>query len=181
MIKLFAATAENLPLPEALAEVPGGCALLTSPSAYRVGLVEDGRCLHPTGPMDVSAVYEARVFTEDLELRWVEPGHAVVLTEREDLIPAAFADRIDPLEAEAVHETAYLVWGKATPFVPGWTSLHSSRVGVITVPVAHTGRERVRLAAREYIAADKAHGNAYVAEERLLRFEPLSQERTSDV
>ena len=180
MTTLFAASAENLSLSEALAAVPGGCALLTSPSAYRVGLVRDGRCLHPTGPIDVSAVYEARAFTEDLELRWMESGHAVVLTEHEDLIPAAFTTRIDPLEAEDTLDTSYLVWGMATPLATGWTTLHSSRVGVITVPVAHAGQERVWLAAREYVAADDAHGNAYIAEERLLRFTTQPPERTSD-
>lgn len=171
MTTLYAASAENLPLPEALATVPDGRALLTSPSAYRAGLVRDGRCLSPTGPIDVSAVYEARAFTEHLELRWMEPGHAVLLTEREEAIPAAFTTRIAPLNAVTTIQTRYLLWGSATPLAPGWTTLRSSRVGVITVPVAHTGRERVRLTVREYVAAD-AHGNAYVADERLIRFEP---------
>lgn len=180
MTTLFAASAENLPLAEALAAVPGGCALLTSPSAYRVGLVQDGRCLQPTGPIDVSAVYEARAFTEELELRWTESGHAVVLTESEDLIPAAFTTRIDSLEAEDTLDTRYLLWGVATPLAPGWTTLHSNRVGVITVPVAHAGQERVWLAAREYVVADDEHGNAYVAEERLLRLMTEPPERTSD-
>lgn len=49
------------------------------------------------------------------------------------------------------------------------------------VPVQTTAR--ARLAARQYIAVEPEHGNAYVAEERLLRIEPyypLSELRDGD-
>lgn len=173
MTTLYGAVADGITLEEALPAVPGGCALLTTPSAYHVAKVEGGRCIRPTGPVDLSLVYEARVFTPDIELRWTESGYAVALTENENLLP--FDQRIDPINAETTIDTRYLLWGKASPLTPGWTTLHSSRIGSLTVPATAAG-SRLRLTAREYVVADPEHGNAYVAEERLIGFEPYTPE-----
>ncbi|SDR23484.1 type III-D CRISPR-associated protein Csx19 [Thermostaphylospora chromogena] len=176
MTSLYGTAAYGIALEKALAVIPGGCALLTTPSAYHVAKVNGTRCVRPTGPVDLSAVYEARVFTQDIELRWTEPGHAVVLAEREDALPRSFGERIDTLTAETTRDVPYLVWGKATPLTPGWIILHSNRIGSLTIPMADPPPRgsRIRLLAREYIVADEIHGNAYVAEERLIDFESYS-------
>ncbi|MEV6981854.1 CRISPR-associated protein Csx19 [Sphaerisporangium sp. NPDC051017] len=179
MTALYGAAATGITLPEALeaARLDGGCALLTAPSAYRLARAAGRGCVTPTGPADLSAVYEARVFTAHVELRWVEAGYAVLLTEDASLLPGAFGEPLDALDVVTTIETRYLVWGTATTSTPGWAMLASARVGALAVPMAaapETGR--IRLAVREYVVADKAHGNAYVAEERLIGFEPYPLE-----
>ncbi|GGO71152.1 hypothetical protein GCM10012289_36210 [Nonomuraea cavernae] len=155
----------------------GGCALLTTPSAYRVARVEGRACVTSSGPADLSVVYEARAFTADVELRWVESGYAVLLTEDASLLPESFGEAVDPLPAIGTMDAGYLVWGSVTASDAGWTSLASARVGTLTVPMASEPRaDRVRLVAREYVVADPGHGNAYVAEERLISFEPYAAE-----
>jgi len=176
MTELYGATAE-LPLHAALSFVPGACALLTSPAAYRVTRVADGECVTPAGPVDLSAVYEARAFTEELELRWLD-GRAVLLTENKHLLPDAFA-KIKPLPFVEFIESSYLLWGSATASAgspaPGWTTLVSSRVGTIDIPITvPTERPQIQLLAREYVAVEEEHGNSYVAEERILRFQPYA-------
>lgn len=174
---LYGAAATGVSLRAALeaAPVEGGCALLTAPSAYHVARVEGSDCRTLSGPVDLSTVYEARIFTEDAELRWVEAGYAVLLTEDARLLPERFADPVEPLRSVDTGCARYLVWGEAGAPAPGWARFASSRVGALSVPMAAPpAAGRVRLVAREYMVADEAHGNAYVAEERLLGFEPYT-------
>ncbi|WP_329423565.1 CRISPR-associated protein Csx19 [Streptosporangium sp. NBC_01495] len=183
MTVLYGAATTGVTLADALeaADVAGGCALLTAPSAYHVARAEGRGCVTSAGPVDLSTVYEARVFTSEVELRWVEAGYAVVLTEDESLLPASFGDPLDALPAETTMEARYLVWGKViAPTLepaPGWVTLRSARIGAVTVPMTTPApQDRVRLTAREYVVADRVHGNAYVAEERLIGFEPYATE-----
>lgn len=175
-VALHAVTAFGVALAEALEAtgLDGACALLTTPSAYQVARVAGHTCVTRNGPVDLAAVYEARVFSPDVELRWMESASAsVVLAEDEYLLPGSFGDRLDPLPAVRTIEARYLVWGAVQAAMDGWATLSSARVGVLDVPALTAVRhERVRLAAREYVAVDPEHGNAYVAEERLLGFEP---------
>ncbi|MBO4270947.1 CRISPR-associated protein Csx19 [Microbispora triticiradicis] len=176
-VALHAVTASGATLAEALEAtgLDGACALLTTPSAYQVARVTGHTCVTRSGPVDLAAVYEARVFSPDVELRWMESASAsaVVLAEDERLLPDSFGDRLDPLPAARTIEARYLVWGAVQAAMDGWATLSSARVGVLDVPALTAVRDgRVRLAAREYVAVDPQHGNAYVAEERLLGFEP---------
>ncbi|MEV4182524.1 CRISPR-associated protein Csx19 [Streptosporangium canum] len=179
MTTLYGAAATGVTLAQAIeaAGVAGGCALLTAPSAYHVARVEGGRCVTEAGSVDLSAVYEARIFTTQVELRWVEAGYAVLLTEDRSLLPPSFDGPVEALSAEAVLDARYLLWGEVKAFTSGWVALGSARIGTLTVPVAaplHEGR--VRLVAREYVVADRVHGNAHVAEERLVGFAPYAVE-----
>ncbi|WP_440106038.1 type III-D CRISPR-associated protein Csx19 [Streptosporangium sp. H16] len=190
MTALYGAATTGVTLADALEAtgVAGGCALLTAPSAYHVARVEGRGCVTSAGPVDLSTVYEARVFTSRMELRWVEAGYAVALTEDESLLPASFGDPLDALPVETTLEARYLVWGKVVApaqatvspvaaSVPGWVTLRSARIGAVTVPMTTPApQDRVRLTAREYVVADRIHGNAYVAEERLIGFEPYAPE-----
>ncbi|WP_182874307.1 CRISPR-associated protein Csx19 [Microbispora sp. H10670] len=176
-VALHAVTGSGVTLAEALEAtgLDGACALLTTPSAYQVARVTGHTCVTRNGPVDLAAVYEARVFSPDVELRWMESASAsaVVLAEDEYLLPGSFDDRLDPLPAARTIEVRYLVWGAVQDAANGWATLSSARVGVLDVPTLTAFRHgRVRLAAREYVAVDPEHGNAYVAEERLLGFEP---------
>ncbi|MFI6802169.1 type III-D CRISPR-associated protein Csx19 [Streptosporangium canum] len=179
MTTLYGAAAAGVTLARAIeaAGVAGGCALLTAPSAYHVARVEGGRCVTEAGPVDLSTVYEARVFTAQVELRWVEAGYAVLLTEDRSLLPPSFDGPVEPLSAEAVLDVRYLLWGEVKAFTSGWVALGSARIGTLTVPVATPfPQDRIRLVAREYVVADRVHGNAHVAEERLVGFAPYAVE-----
>lgn len=178
MTTLYTAYADDLTLAEALgmADVEGGCALLTGPTAFTVAKVSAGSCQVPGRDIDLRSVYEARVFTPRFELRWREEDKAVALTEEENLLPPSFPERLDPLQAVATLPARYLIWGDVTGSTPEWTTLRSRQVGTVTLPMAGVTTRRVRLTAREYITADDLHGNAYVAEERLIGFEPYAVE-----
>ncbi len=125
-----------------------------------------------TGP-----VFEARLFDRDMELRWLHSdgglGRAVLVAEDQQLLPAAFDEELPPVDAHATVQQSYLVWGRPGPGGPdGWTCLSAARIGSILVPLAAVGSgRRVRLQAREYVSAEPTHGNAYVADERLLGLE----------
>lgn len=179
MTTLFGVAATGVSLADALAagQMDGGCALLTTPSAYHVATVAGRECHTQAGPVDLSVVYEARAFTPDVELRWVEAGHAVLLAEDESLLPGFFGERVEPVPAIDAIEGRYLLWGEVEAVEAGWVTLASARIGTIAVPAAAVvpavaPGSRVRLAAREYVVTEHEHGNAYVAEERLLGFEP---------
>ncbi|WP_214104960.1 type III-D CRISPR-associated protein Csx19 [Acrocarpospora catenulata] len=176
---LYGAAISGITLAEALDRLDGGCALLTAPSAYKVATVSGRDCLTKAGPVDLSAVYEARAFTPDAELRWVEAGYAVLLTENKNLLPGSSWEPLEPIEAIDTIDTRYLVWGKVKEADAAWATLASSRVGTLNVPRSAppaVPQDRVRLITREYVTVDRDHGNANVAEERLLRFEPYRLE-----
>ncbi|MGP4109724.1 type III-D CRISPR-associated protein Csx19 [Streptomyces sp. 4N509B] len=166
----------------------GATALLTAPSRYHVALLTaDGSCLTPASPadpaglapVDLAHVYEARVFTPTVELRWLGeaggPGRAVVLTEDPSLLPHDFPET-DGLALDAVDtlDAHHLLWGEATTSQDddGWTTLSSARVGTLTVPVPVRAGARARVGSRQYVAVEPHHGNAHVAEERLTHLEP---------
>jgi CRISPR-associated protein (TIGR03984 family) len=119
--------------------------------------------------------FEARVFNGDLELRWLQSrfdggvrcGRAVLLHETPALGGEPRSDIIHTLERQ------YVLWGQADPpaasLAPGWSSLSTARIGALAVPLANIPQSRrVILRAREYMAQEHGHGNAYIADERLL-------------
>ncbi|MEU5995862.1 CRISPR-associated protein Csx19 [Spirillospora sp. NPDC047418] len=168
---LHVATRDGLTFAEAMESAPDGFALLTTPWRYEIVRTVDARRSMPEG------VFEARVFNEHTELRWLDDadsGRTVVLTEDPAAIPAAFAKH-EPVEAVDTLPGGYLLWGKAVrtsgTASGGWTTLTTERIGSLRVPGEFRGGSHVTLATREYIARDSVHGNAYIAEERLLSFE----------
>ncbi|MGC5234467.1 type III-D CRISPR-associated protein Csx19 [Streptomyces albogriseolus] len=186
---LLGRAADGITLRDALAAAPvtGAVALLSTPAAYVVATVDDDHhCITPDKPAPLEEAFEARVFTPDSELRWTATGpgtgRAVVLTEDPALLPAApFTEEIEDLRAIDTVEARYLLWGRpvADDRAPvGWTTLHTPRIGTLRVPAPRPGpQQRIRLAAREYVCAEARHGNAYVADERLLRLEATGPER----
>ncbi len=168
---LHVATREGLTFAEAMNSAPDGFALLTTPWRYEVVSTADARRSTPAG------VFEARVFNEHTELRWLndaDSGRTVVITEDPAAIPADFTKR-ESMEAVGTLSGGYLLWGKAvqapSAAPDGWTTLTTERIGSLRVPGEFPGGCHVALATREYIAHDSDHGNAYIAEERLLSFE----------
>lgn len=174
---LHVATRDGLTFAEAMENAPDGFALLTTPWRYAVIAAAEARTSAPDG------VFEARVFDEHAELRWLndteDRGRAVVITEDPGHLPPAFTDRVQ-VEVIGIEEGGYLLWGKAVEVSGGWTTLTTERIGSMRIPGEFQRGDHVALTTREYLGRDSDHGNAYIAEERLLSFEisePLRREK----
>lgn len=178
---LHAAARDDMHLDEALgqAALRDGVALLATPRHYHVARMTDG-WPYPSGGAGVPLedVFEARVFNPGAELRWLHTGdgrgRAVLLTEDETRIPESFAERPEPITADEALRGEYLLWGRATGNRDGWTTLATARIGTLAIPVIAADGRRVRLLTREYVTYEPSHGNAYVAEERLLYLEQVA-------
>jgi CRISPR-associated protein (TIGR03984 family) len=166
-------------LAAAVAQIPdqaaGAVALVYS--ALRCGFARlDGATLiDGNGSAMGDDAFEARVFNGDFELRWLQSrfdggvrrGRAVLLHETPALGGEPRPDIIHTLERQ------YVLWGQADPpaasLAPEWSSLSTARIGTLAVPLANIPQSRrVILRAREYMAQEPEHGNAYIADERLL-------------
>ncbi|MER6274448.1 CRISPR-associated protein Csx19 [Streptomyces sp900105755] len=180
MTTLHARAEPGITLADALARAgfTDAVALLSSPHEHIVARVRDGHCHTNTTPAvyGLDTVFEARIFNEHRELRWLcksgTRGRAVILTEDPDLLPDAFTHDIAPVAAVDTLDAHYLLWGRPVSGDSDWTMLHTPQIGTIEVPFpAPDPDRRLRLAAREYVSVEPQHGNAYVSEERLLRIE----------
>jgi CRISPR-associated protein (TIGR03984 family) len=181
---LHGRTSRDILLTEALAScaVPltGAIALLYSPEICCFARLEDSVLVAAAGEIDVSSVFEARVFNEACELRWLNErngrGRAVLLSEA----PQTCLDEgIAPLKfLETLRET-YLLWGEQIDSDPatGWSRVGRSRMGAIAVPVAPLPKGAcVYLQVREYLGEIGNHGNVTVIEERLIGLTDLEAE-----
>ncbi|WP_261555514.1 type III-D CRISPR-associated protein Csx19 [Frankia tisae] len=202
--RLFGSRTIQITLPEAIetAGMRNGVALLVSAVSYDIARLTNGRAVAAkavrTGrergirvvpeevPLDVAgpaAVFEARIFDGNGELRWLHDGDglgtAVLLAED----PAASSQLGQPLETvEAIDTVAnrYLLWGRPLaaqpaaqarqPVADGWVVLAESRIGLMTVPFdgsPPSEQDYFYLDTVEYISAEGEMRNAAVVEERL--------------
>ncbi|AGY58604.1 type III-D CRISPR-associated protein Csx19 [Gloeobacter kilaueensis] len=172
---LHGRTSNNLSLAEALtncaAPLTGAIALLYSSNACTFARFEDGLLIDAGGDIDLTPVFEARVFNEACELRWLNThdgqGRAVLLSEtqqnglEEDIMPLHFL--------EALPGT-YLLWGEQidSDLATGWSRVGRSRMGAIAIPLAPLPKGAcVYLQVREYLGEIGDHGNVAVVEECL--------------
>ena len=145
-----------------------------TPDAFSfIGLDGSGRATAPRGTASLHGAYEARVFHERAELRWLrdprhDSGHTtVVLTDGScavDLPPLPF-----DIPLVGLLEQTYVLWGEAgdEKQVAGWTRLTTARIGPLDVPITGVREnERVAIRSVEYLG-QLAHGNVAVVEERL--------------
>ncbi len=210
---LRSAGSTGISLPEAIhrADLGDAVALLASAKKYTVARLSGGRLSVPGKgsfadgagvagtstekelPLSTSgsdAVFEARIFNRDAELRWLHEGDglgtAVVLSESPDSC-RPLGESLDPLNAIEQIDNRYLLWGRplrsqdsgaptgplsAGPLSTGplWVRLTEARIGLLDVPLSRAPRqgECVFLRTVEYVMTEPEHGNAYVAEERLV-------------
>jgi CRISPR-associated protein (TIGR03984 family) len=159
-------------------------AILYSPERCCVATFSAGALHGSDGrPLDVGAVFEARVFNETAEFRWLnDPGperehRAAILTEQDH--SSALGDWQRPERPADVIEKlpqTYLLWGEGTgrPIGNGWSELATARIGALPVPISGVGRkQRVLLHSVEYVI-EAEHGNAVVLDERLLNLEVVN-------
>lgn len=195
MITLRGRAADKIPVQEAL----NGClnvfsepaiALLYSPREFLFGRLEvDGRLTNSKGNViDLKNVYEARVFSEQAEFRWLKEapgkGRAVLISENDISAYLGTDNGLDIDTDELTNrgnvtrtlDQTYLLWGqgvntqKAPDLAPGWSRLTMARIGRLDVPLASVGlEERVQLHVKEYLNVVDDYGNIAVVEERLIR------------
>jgi CRISPR-associated protein (TIGR03984 family) len=184
-VTLFVYTRQKLTLPDALSSfgqligAEPATAILYSPRRCELATFA-GRALQGSDgqEVDTAGVFEARVFCELAELRWLnDPGpdrchRAVILSEREQ--PSLADWRIEQ-ETAIINklDQTYLLWGEGTgrPVSNGWSELAMARIGALSVPVANVGKnQRVLLHSVEYVV-EAEHGNAVVFDERLVKLE----------
>lgn len=164
---------------------PGTVGIFYSPSrCYLAKVKQDGtieaidRNTRQVISPDLSSVFEARIFTKDLELRWLHyesgTGPAVLISEEENQVQGwETQDRIDNLKPQ---ENNYLLWGKGDGSgpAPGWSTVSEKRVGPIHVPLEGVGEhQHVILKTREYFGEVDENSNVAVVEERLCGLEVL--------
>lgn len=130
-------------------------------------------------PVALDAVYEARVFHADAELRWLnDPGpthhHRTVILSVQEQDLGLTASPVQQPIVSTLPQT-YLLWGEGVGTVhglaPGWSRLATARIGKLDVPLPHVHRNQyVVLHALEYLA-EFDDGNVAVLEERLIKLE----------
>lgn len=167
-ITLADALRDAFPEPDREATV----ALLYTPTRCRVAKLAAGHELRGESgaALTLEGVYEARVFSERCELRWLmgdgDKGQAALLGAAPGDGREGWARRGEEYLAEL--SQTYLLWGKARDAEGGWTRLVSNRIGSLAVPVEAAAEQRVVLEVIEYTRAFE-HGNVAVFEERLVR------------
>jgi len=168
---------------EAFAVVVGpkrATAILYSPRRCDLASLADGSLFGPDDkPMDIATVFEARVFNESAELRWLndpspEKRHRAVILAESD-----HSEKLPdwtPTDSPPVIETlpqTYLLWGEGTgrPMTGGWSELATARIGALAVPVGNVSKnQRISLHSLEYVV-EAEHGNVVIFDERLLKLE----------
>lgn len=184
---LYAIARDNTTLQESLDacqsvwQAEGAIALLYSPRLCQFArLVQSENQIElrnpKNQPIDLSNVFEARVFNTDAELRWLNQfngGQVVLLSEHETHLDGY--ESVETLtDLEPLHQT-YLLWGegwtKPNTWGEGWSRLTLARIGSLPAPISGIERKQfVGLKVREYLKADD-YGNMSVVEERLLGLE----------
>jgi len=126
-------------------------------------------------------IYEARVFDEQSELRWLNTllgeGRACLLSTHD--ITDFLERSVDEFESQPIVATnpqTYLLWGQgvAQPIelASGWSRLTMARIGRLDVPLAGIQPEqRALLHAVEYLSVVDDYGNVAVLEERLVKLD----------
>ncbi|USR90510.1 CRISPR-associated protein Csx19 [Phormidium yuhuli AB48] len=162
------------------AQQMGANALLYSPQSCHLAQVQDGNICGSHGQsLTLSHYFEARIFNETCELRWLNEnqgnGFLVILADSDlDLNSETFNSRETTLNSHL--SQTYLLWGKAIPQVnlkQGWQRLAEARIGKLDVPLSQSLKknQRVSLHSREYLAEVDEFCNVAVIEERLVKLE----------
>ncbi len=174
---------------------PSAIALLYAPNWCRFARLNSAGdlCGSDDKPINLDPVYEARVFDNDIELRWLNEaqgnGRAVLLSETEQAV--ANYTPLKTIESVRTIGQTYLLWGEGVDVKPaqGWSRLTTARIGHLEVPVdgvaalvqAHPDdKVNVLLHVKEYLAVADKHGNVAVGEERLCGLTPVVSGQTAN-
>ncbi len=192
MPSLYGRTAKSLTLTEAIqgcgSVLNNSVALLYSHRFCRFGKLKEcdniydsrGKIIpleYDSDEHDASYIFEARIFNEQYELRWLNEDNGLgkaVLTSEES-IDNYLSEDLRELIASDIINQQYLLWGEKTTnqLSAGWQRLAIARIGALDIPVEQslTKQQRVYLNTREYLAAIDEYGNMAVVAERLINLE----------
>ncbi|HEX8137549.1 MAG TPA: CRISPR-associated protein Csx19 [Pyrinomonadaceae bacterium] len=166
----------------------GAIALLYAPHKCFLAIVNNrGKFEDDNGEINASAVFEARVFNSNAELRWLnqEDGAGAALVLCEDQMQKFFDETKgdDKIYARIDPPQTYLLWGESvgTSDNKGWAKFAEARIGSFPVPIAGINADKKRRAqftAVEYLG-EYEDGNAAVCEERLTGIELVPIQETN--
>jgi CRISPR-associated protein (TIGR03984 family) len=174
---LHTRAADNLTLLEAL-KICAGCftnavGLFYSPESCKFGKVQGDQITDETGKnLDLNRVFEARIFNQQAELRWLNQsngtGRAVLLSQTD--IHHYLTEDTPEIHAIDIIDSQYLLWGEGTDRTnENWSCISAARIGKLSVPIGKIARnDRVKLRFREYLGVCDEHGNVAVVEEQVL-------------
>ncbi|MEN9226898.1 MAG: CRISPR-associated protein Csx19 [Thermostichus sp. DRC_bins_24] len=180
-ITLYGRASDGITLVDALAACSpyliNGIGLLYAPDACSFVRWENGHLVDRLeSPVDLAKVFEAKIFTETHELRWLNQnrgsGRAVLLSE--DPLGEVLSEEVENLKVIEVLPQQYLLWGKGidTNSSADWGSIASARVGSLDIPIGGIRQDSyVYLHSREYLNIVDDYGNVAVVEERLIKLE----------
>lgn len=192
MTELFSYNQERLSLQQAI-QLPlekGTYGLFYTPTQCQFGYYNGEKISDAYDKsLDLSQVFEARIFNSNAELRWLrEPstdglGNAVYLSDKK----AKLKDwkQQPTLSDLTIHNNHYLLWGEywqTENLANTWSCLATARIGKLLVPVANLQKnQRIILKTQEYFGLPRdadgklslagEHGNKVVVEERWLSLE----------
>ena len=190
---LYARASNNISFQEAVKQClrilagNSAIALLYTPSWCGFGQLGAAANLIVSQPADFDedSIFEARVFSESAELRWLKhwpnKGRAALLSEQE--ISNYLDTDAGRYSSDTCLTQTYLLWGEgieaANAALPErWSRLAMARIGTIDVPYPLDQRElvtgkgeRIQLVTCEYIDVIDDFGNVAVVEERLVKLE----------
>jgi CRISPR-associated protein (TIGR03984 family) len=147
-------------------------AVLYAPSKCHLAILQGQEFHDANGKIDTASVFEARVFNEKAEMRWLNIasgiGKAVVLSTDDNQF---FDSKKDENYVDIINQD-YLLWGRSTGKPVGdWTQFAEARIGPFLVPLKSVGKDAyAKLTAIEYLG-EYEDGNMAVAEERLTGIE----------
>jgi CRISPR-associated protein (TIGR03984 family) len=160
---------------------------LSTPTEFMVVKLEGGLLKGPNGTVDLGPVFEARVFSNEAELRWLAEtdgvGKAVVLAETE---LSTLASEGWKRESYVVTKQSceYILWGRGTgKFTNGWGGVSAARIGTIPLPLKVEENKCAILKTIVYFCKElpNTDGNCVVLDERLLGLEVRdAKDRGSD-
>lgn len=132
-------------------------ALLYASNKCFLGLVDkDGKIevKDNADKFDLEKVFEARIFNDKAELRWLN-GFGEKIISDDDFLDCKKLDQF------------YLVWGKKNDSPEGdWTQFATARIGTFYIPKA-INTDYAQFTAVEYLRTEQENGNIFVADERL--------------
>jgi CRISPR-associated protein (TIGR03984 family) len=157
----------------------GAVGMTSGPTGHDLVRLDGGRLATADGAAELAEVFQVRLFSPDVELRWAHTGSgrgpAVALSES-GACPPGWA--VDSVEVEEVLDGQYALWGRRFEALgaPGWCRAVEGRIGWIDVPAptpASAGSDQdwpeqyLAMRFREYLTSDE-YGNAAVLDERLI-------------
>ncbi|MFQ3550376.1 MAG: CRISPR-associated protein Csx19 [Armatimonadota bacterium] len=176
MVNLFSYTNSDISLQGALnalaSKLDNATAFLYTPKDLIIAKFENSKFACKNGEVSLDKVFEARVFNQYIELRWVAPNRAAVITEEE--IDGLEWKKASKSQNEIIQtqDNSYLLWGEGIDkFENGWGGVSSAQIGTIYLPMEVGTKKRVLLKTKEYFSNKFVQGNYAVIDERLVGLE----------